>query len=139
MASSATVKPRSSAGANPRKRRAGGKSAGRAGWVRFWPLAVCLAIAPFAVRAAGILALAGPKAFALVYPWVEVVRSPALHVPPDWIDALSQWIIYLQYPCYGALMTLTFRADRHLRAFIVGLIAHFAGLLAVVVLAYLAR
>jgi hypothetical protein len=93
---------------------------------------------PFAVRTAGILALAGPRAFALVYPWVEVVRSPALHIPAEWLDGLSQWIIYLQYPFYGALMTLTFRADKHLRAFVIGLTTHFAGLLAVVVLAYLA-
>jgi hypothetical protein len=135
MASSAAVKT----GAKPRKKRSGGKSAGRAGWVRLWPLAVCLAITPFAVHAADILALEGPKAFALVYPWVEVVRSPALHLPAEWLDGLSQWIIYLQYPCYGALMTLTFRADKHLRAFILGLVAHFTGLLAVVVLAYLGR
>lgn len=133
------MKPRGAAGAKPRKKRSGGKSAGRAGWVRFWPLAVCLAIMPFAVHAADILALEGPKAFALVYPWVEVVRSPALHVPAEWLDGLSQWIIYLQYPCYGVLMTLTFRADKHLRALIVGLMAHFSGLLAVVVLAYMAR
>jgi hypothetical protein len=135
MASSAAVKT----GAKPRRKRSGGKSADRAGWVRLWPLAVCLAITPFAVHAADILALEGPKAFALVYPWVEVVRSPALHLPAEWLDGLSQWIIYLQYPCYGALMTLTFRADKHLRAFIIGLVAHFTGLLAVVVLAYLAR
>jgi hypothetical protein len=136
MPSSTAVKPRSAGAAKARKKRGAGKSAG---WVRFWPLAVCLAITPFTVRAASILALEGPKAFALVYPWVEVVRSPALHLPADWLDGLSQWIIYLQYPCYGALMTLTFRADKHLRAFIIGLIAHFAGLLAVVVLAYMAR
>jgi hypothetical protein len=138
MPSSSAVKTRSAAGAKPRKKRNGGKSAGRAGWARFWPLVVCLAIMPFAVRAAGILALEGPKAFALVYPWVEVVRSPALHVPSEWLDGLSQWIIYLQYPCYGVLMTLTFRSDKHLRAFIIGLTAHFTGLLAVVVLAYMA-
>jgi hypothetical protein len=134
MPSSSAVKPRSAA-----QKRSRGKSASRAGWVRFWPLVLCLAIMPFAVRAAGILALEGPKAFALVYPWVEVVRSPALHVPAAWLDGLSQWIIYLQYPCYGVLMTVTFRADKHLRAFIIGLVAHFTGLLAVVVLAYMAR
>jgi hypothetical protein len=139
MPSSTAVKTRSADRAKPRRKRSGGKSAGGAWWVRLWPLAVCLVITPFAVRAASILALEGPKAFALVYPWVEVVRSPALRVPAEWIDGLSQWIIYLQYPGYGALMTLTFRTDRHLRAFIIGLVAHFGGLLAVVVLAYLAR
>jgi hypothetical protein len=136
MASSSVVKARSGAQTKPRKKRSAGKPAG---WVRLWPLLVCLAITPFAVHAADILALEGPKAFALVYPWVEVARSPALHLPAGWLDSLSQGIIYLQYPCYGALMTLTFRADKHLRAFIIGLVAHFAGLLAVVVLAYLGR
>jgi hypothetical protein len=138
MASTTVVKARNSAGAKPRRKRSAGKSSGRAGWVRFWPLLVCLVITPFAVRAAGILALEGPKAFALAYPWVEVVRSPALRVPAAWLDTASQWILWLQFPVYGALMTLTFRADKYLRAFIVGLIAHFAGLFAVVVLAYMA-
>jgi len=138
MPSSETVKQRSSAGAKARKRRSAGKKSARGGWKRLWPLLVCLAITPFAVRAASILALEGPKAFALLYPWVEVVRSPALHVSSDWMGTLSQWMIYLQFPLYGLLMTLTFRADKHQRAFIIGLVAHFAGLLSVVVLAYLA-
>jgi hypothetical protein len=137
MSPSTAVKQRNnSAGAKPRRKSK--KSAGRGGWKSFWPLLVCLAITPFAIRSADILALEGPKAFALLYPWVEVVRSPALHIPPDWMGTLSQWIIYLQFPLYGLLMTVTFRADRHLRAFIIGLIAHFTGLIGVVVLAYLA-
>jgi hypothetical protein len=136
MSSTTVAKPRGAGAVKARKKRSAGKSSGRAGWVRFWPLLACLVITPFAVQAAGILALEGPKAFALAYPWVEVVRSPGLHVPAAWLDTLSQWIIYLQFPFYGALMTLTFRADKHLRAFIIGLIAHFAGLFGVVVLAY---
>lgn len=135
MPSATAVRKRNSAGAAPRKKRA---KSGKVGWIRFWPLIVCVAATPFAVRAASLLALAGPKAFALLYPWVEVVRSPALHLPPAWLDPLSQWIIYLQFPLYGALMTLTYRADKHLRAFIIGLCAHFVALLAVVVLAWLA-
>jgi hypothetical protein len=135
MPSSAATKQRSAAGARPRKKS---KKGAAWSWKGLWPLVVCLIITPFAVRAASILALEGPKAFALVYPWVEVARSPALHVPPEWVDGLSQWIIYLQYPVYGLLMTLTYRDDKRLRAFIVGLIAHFAGLFAVVVLAYMA-
>lgn len=135
MASSTAVRQRSGANAKPRKKRNAAK-AGRGGWTSLWPLLLCIAITPFAVHFASILALEGPKAFALLYPWVEVVRSPALHLPPDSLDALSQWIIYLQFPAYGLLMTLTFRARRHLRAFIIGLAAHFSGLLAVVVLAW---
>lgn len=137
MASSTAIRQRSGANAKPRKRRSTAK-AGRGGWTSLWPLVVCIAVTPFAVHFASILALEGPKAFALLYPWVEVVRSPALHLPPDSLDSFSQWIIYLQFPVYGLLMTVTFRAQRHLRAFIIGLVAHFTGLLAVVVLAWLA-
>ena len=103
------------------------------------PLLVCLALTPFAVRAASIVALEGPKAFSLLYPWVEVLRSPALHLPASLAGTLAQWMMYLQFPLYGLLMTLTFRADRYNRALITGLIAHFTGLFAVVILAYLGR
>jgi hypothetical protein len=137
MPSSATVKQRNAARVKPRKKSTGKKSASP-GWKRFWPLAVCLLITPFAIRSATVLALEGPKAFALLYPWVDVVRSAALHVPEELLETLTQWIIYLQFPVYGLVMTLTFRADKHLRAFIIGLLLHFGGLLTVVVLAYLA-
>ena len=136
MASSTVVKQRSSAGAKARRKRSAGKSAG---WKALIPLLLCLVLTPFAVQSASILALEGPKAFALLFPWVEVVRSPALHVPPAWLATLSQWVIYLQFPAYGLLMALTFRAGRYLRAFVIGLIAHFSGLFLVVVLAYLAQ
>lgn len=137
MASSTAVKQRTGANAKPRKRR-NSANAGRGGWKSLWPLVLLIAITPFAVHFASILALEGPKAFALLYPWVEVVRSPALHLPPASLDTVSQWIIYLQFPVYGLLMTLTFRAGKYLRAFIIGLVTHFTGLLAVVVLAWLA-
>lgn len=139
MPSSTAVKQRSSAGAKPRKRKTSASRAGWGGWKALWPFLVCCALTPFAFQSASILALEGPKAFALLYPWVEVVRSPALHVPPASLATLSQWIIYLQFPVYGLLMTLTFRTGRYLRAFVIGLIAHFGGLFLVVVLAYVAQ
>src|ERR1700691_4449414 len=117
MPSSATMKKRDNARAKPRKKSTGKKSARSAGWKRLWPLAVCLLITPFAIRSASILALEGPKAFALLYPWVDVVRSAALHVPEDLLETLTQWIIYLQFLFDGLVMKLTFRADKHLRAF----------------------
>lgn len=138
MPSSTAVKQRSSAGAKPRKKRSAASRSGAAGWKALIPLLVCCALAPFAVQAASILALEGPKAFALLYPWVEVVRSPALHVTPARLETLSQWIMYLQFPVYGLLMTLASRGGRYLRAFSVGLVAHFSGLFLVVLLAYFA-
>lgn len=130
----------SSAAAEPRAKRARRKkSSGRGGWKSLWPLIVCAAITPFTVQAASVLALEGPKAFALLYPWVVVLRSPGLHLTPDLAGSLSQGMLWLQFPLYGLLMTLTYRADKHLRAFIIGLVAHFTGLFAVVLLAYLAQ
>jgi hypothetical protein len=48
-------------------------------------------------------------------------------------------MMYLQFPIYGLLMTVTFRAGRHLRALIIGLSLHFTGLILVIVLAYLGQ
>ena len=105
----------------------------------WWPLLLGIAITPFTIRLAGILSLEGPKAFALLYPWVDVLRSHVLHTPADLVGHAYQKMMYLQFPLYGLLMTLTFRAGRHLRAVIIGLSVHFIGLLLVVVLAYLGQ
>ena len=103
------------------------------------PLLLGVLITPFALRAASIAALAGPKPFALLYPWVEVLRSRALHLPADLVSRASEWMMYLQFPLYGLIATLTWRAGRYLRAFITALILHFSGLVAVVVLAWLGQ
>ena len=132
MASGSTVQSRS--------RRSGKKKASvQSGWKSFLPLLICLAVTPFTVRAASILALAGPKPFALLYPWVVVLRSPALHIPAELAGTLSQWMIFLQFPLYGVLMTIPCRAGKFQRALPTGVLAHFAGLFLVVLLAYLAQ
>lgn len=127
----------SSAVLAPRRKRGARKSIAQGWWKSLWPVLAGIAITPFTVRAASILALEGPKAFALLYPWVVVLRSRALHFPADLVGRSSESMMFLQFPLYGILMTLTFRADKHLRAFIIGLIVHFTGLFLVVLLAYL--
>lgn len=129
--------PASSAAISRRKR--GTRKSARAGWMAVFPLLIGILITPFALRAASIVALAGPKAFALLYPWVEVLRSPALHFPANLAGTASEWMMYLQFPLYGLFVMLTWRAQRYLRAFIIGLILHFSGLVAVVVLAFLGQ
>ncbi len=130
----------SSSAATPRKKRGTPKSFVRRGWWKsLWPLLVGIAITPFAVRLASVLALEGPKAFALLYPWVDVLRSRVLHFPADLVGHSYQKMMYLQFPLYGLLMTVTFRAGRNLRALIIGLALHFTGLILVVVLAYLGQ
>ncbi|MGA8531000.1 MAG: hypothetical protein WB622_14890 [Acidobacteriaceae bacterium] len=121
-----------------RKKRGARKSV-RGRWTAVVPLLLGLLVAPFALRAASILALEGPKAFALLYPWVEVVRSPALHLPASFLGTASEWMMYLQFPLYGLIVTLTWRAGRVLRGFIIALILHFSGLVAAVVLAWMGQ
>lgn len=121
-----------------RKKRGARKSVHR-GWTALIPLLLGIVLTPFALRTASIVALAGPKPFALLYPWVEVIRSPALHLPGAWIGSLSEWMMYLQFPLYGLVAALTWRAGRYLRAFIIALALHFSGLIAVVLLAWLGQ
>jgi hypothetical protein len=129
----------SSSTAQARKRRAARKSLSRGWWKSLWPFLIGIAITPFTVRLAGVLALEGPKAFALLYPWFDVLRSRVLHSPADLVGRSYEYMLYLQFPLYGLLMTFTFRAGRHLRAFIIGLSVHFVGLLLVIILAYLGQ
>jgi hypothetical protein len=129
----------SSAVLAPRRKRGVRKNIAQGWWKSLWPVLAGIAITPFTVRAASILALEGPKAFALLYPWVVVLRSRALHFPADLVGRSSESMMFLQFPLYGILMTLTFRADKHLRAFIIGLVVHFTGLFLVVLLAYLGQ
>lgn len=129
----------SSSAAPPRRKRGARKGLARGWWKALWPVLIGIAITPFTVRLAGVLALEGPKAFALLYPWFDVLRSRVLHSPADLIGHAYQYMLYLQFPLYGLLMTLTFRAGRHLRALIIGLSVHFTGLILVIVLAYLGQ
>lgn len=129
----------SSAAVQSRRKRGARKKSWWGGWVALLPLALGILVTPLTIRLASIVALAGPKPFALLYPWVIALRSPALHFPADLVGSTSEWMMYLQFPLYGLLMTLTFRTRKYLRAFIIGLVAHFAGLFAVVLLAYLGR
>ena len=129
--------PATSAAASRRKR--GTRKSARGGWTALVPLLLGILITPFALRAASIVALAGPKAFTLLYPWVEVLRCPALHFPANFMGTASEWMMYLQFPLYGLIVMLTWRARRYLRAFIIALLLHFSGLVVAVVLAFLGQ
>jgi hypothetical protein len=134
MPSSSATRPRQRAEArNPRAAVKGSRGGSQA----LWPLLICIVLDPFTVHFASVLALEGPKPFTLLYPWVEFLLLPVLHLSGDLVSVLTQWMLYLQFPLYGLLMTLTYRVDKRLRTLIYGLIAHFGGFLLVVSLAYL--
>jgi hypothetical protein len=128
---------RSRKSVTPRKRsRAKGP-----GWTRqaLWPLLICVALDPFLVRAASIVAMEGARPFTMLYPWVEFLHLPAIHLTAETVVAIQQWVLYLQFPFYGLLMTLAYRADRRFRALNYGLAAHFGGVLLVELIAYFGR
>ncbi len=139
MASSTAVRTRKSKSADAQKRDGTKKKIHfwNAGSQAFWPLLLCLILDPFIVRFADVLALEGPKMFSLLYPWIMVVNDPVLHLSSGITSRLTQWLLYLEFPLYGVLMTVTFRAGRFLRAFCIGLAAHFGGLLVIVAFSHI--
>ena len=82
----------------------------------WWPLLLFLAVTPLAVRAGSVLALSGPAALRLLYPWMALLQA---HAPgslaPEQRDTLAAWALWAQLPLYGLLLSL-FALRRRLRA-----------------------
>ncbi len=96
----------------------------RAGWLAWLPLLLAIAVKPFEVRAASVLALTGPGALRLLFPFVVLVQAHApASLAPEQRDTLAEWAMWAQFPVYGLLMALAARW----RSFLFG-----AGLLVVV-------
>ncbi|HYK35093.1 hypothetical protein [Alloacidobacterium sp.] len=111
------------------------KKAAASGWLTWWPLLLGILVTPLTVRAAGIMALAGPDALRMLYPWVQLVQTHLFSV--EIAGTLSQAMMYLQFPLYGLLMALVLRAKSLLPALIAGAVAHFGAVVVVVALAHL--
>ena len=98
-----------------RKRSSTSRSAGRSrSWLLFWPLLLALVASPFAVRTASVLALTGPAALRLLYPFVSLIEAPSAHLwlhglAPEQRDTLAQWMLWAQFPAYGLLASLLAR------------------------------
>ena len=90
-----------------RKRKGKKKSGWFAVW---WPLIAGAVATPFAIHAASILALAGPGALTTLYPWVLLLKIPAIGPGGGLGDNLSQLLMYIQFPLYGLLMVLLLRS-----------------------------
>ena len=108
------------------------KKSASTGWLTWWPLLLGIAVTPLTVRAAGVMALAGPDALRTLYPYVLLLENHALGLPGELAGNLSQGMMYLQFPLYGLLMTLVLRAKGLLAAVITTAVVHF-GTVAVVI------
>lgn len=64
---------------------------------------------PVAIHAASILALSGPDELMMLFPFVQIVKSPAMRIPADLANITAQWIMYLQFPLYGLVAAKVMR------------------------------
>jgi len=107
----------------PRKRKSKKSSGFLAVW---WPLLLGVAVTPFAIHTASIMALAGPSALMTLYPWVLLLKSAALGLANGFGENLSQLLMYIQFPLYGVLMALMLRSKTVWTALGTAAAVHFA-------------
>ena len=69
-----------------------------------------IVVTPLTIHFASILALEGPSALRLLYPYVLLIKDPAFGLSSDMGNALSQGMMYAQFPIYGLVMALTLRS-----------------------------
>ena len=90
------------------KRRSRKKRA--SGWLAWWPVILGIAVTPFAVKAATLMALTGPDGLRLLYPWMLIPKLHFLRLSDSIGNAISQAMMYLQFPLYGIAAMLIHRS-----------------------------
>ena len=130
-ATTVAAREKRSAASRNKSRKRKGKSPGFL--TVWWPLLLGIAVTPFAIHAASIMALAGPKALMALYPWVLLIKSPAIGLAMLLGDNLSQLLMYIQFPLYGVAMSLILRSKPVWIALGIAAAVHFAA----VVMAFL--
>jgi hypothetical protein len=117
----------------PRTRRR--KARKRIGLLWLWPVIVALVLTPFAVRAASILALYGPAALKMLFPFVAFMQAhwtPAL--AGSQLEHYASWAMWVQFPAYGLLAALAGRVMGLGRALLLVLAVHVAAVIAALLL-----
>jgi hypothetical protein len=71
------------------------------GWIAWWPVVLGIAVTPFAVKAATLMALTGPDGLRVLYPWMLIPKQHFLGLSDSVGNAISQGMMYLQLPLYG--------------------------------------
>ncbi len=98
------------------------------GWVRvLWPLILGIVMTPFAVYAASVLAMRGPSALRLLYPYVLLVQGHSEQFATSQEETLAQWVMYGQFPLYGCVWMLARRIFRGSAGALSAVVLHCAG------------
>ena len=134
----------SRADALPRQRTAArkkGKSRSPLAWGLVWALVLAGIIAAyFTVRYAEVAPLLGQTGLfrlRLIAPLAMLAHQPQLGLPDALADTVAQVLMYTQFPLYGLLLGLLWRAAGFLRATSAVIITHALAIGAVLVLAQL--
>ncbi len=101
------------------------------------PLVVGILVTPATLRMASIMALSGVDALTMLYPWVEVVKNPALGAVADASSSVGQWAMYLQFPFYGLVMSWLWRSRGFVTALTAVVFLHVGGIGFCYLLSYL--
>ena len=134
----------SRAEALPRQRTATRKkSRGRIplAWGIVWALILAgIVAAYFTVRYAEVVPLLGPGGIfrlRLIAPLAMLAHQPQLGVPDSAADTIAQVLMYAQFPLYGLLLGILWRAAGFLRAASTVLLIHALAIAAVMLLSQL--
>jgi hypothetical protein len=131
-------RPKQDPRARTAKRRGPASASGPSLWSVLWPLALGIAVTFGTVRLAVILTFMGPQAFTLLYPWVAVFSGHPIGLSYDNASAISQMLLYLQFPLYGLLAgILLFATRRFWRAVTAIFAVHIFGILLVLLMSLL--
>ncbi|ACO31716.1 MULTISPECIES: hypothetical protein [Acidobacterium] len=107
-------------------------------WQVLLPLALGIAATFGTVRLAAILTFMGPQPFSLLYPWVALFSGHPVGLSYDNASALSQMLLYLQFPLYGLLAGIVLFATRRFWRAVTAIFAvHIFGILLVLLMSLL--
>jgi hypothetical protein len=113
MAATASTLPKRKSAAKRKSRKKQSSS-----WLAWWPLILGIAVTPFAVKAATLMALTGPDGLRLLYPWMLLPKLHLFGLSDSVSNGISQAMMYLQFPLYGIAAVLIHRAKGALAAVI---------------------
>jgi hypothetical protein len=134
----------SRAEAYPRQKTAARRKSSRKSplaWGIVWALVLAgIVAAYFAVRYAEVVPLLGPSGLLrlrLIAPLAMLAHQPELGVPDAAADTIAQVLMYAQFPLYGFLLGILWRAIGFLRAASTVVLIHVLAVGAVMILSQL--
>ena len=104
-----------------------------------WPIVLGVLFTFLALRLGGMLSLMGQEQFAVLYPWVALVKSPTLDMSYGAAAAISQMLMFFQFPLYGFIGgAVLYMSNSISRAFFTVFSVHLVALIAFIAISIFA-